>query len=140
MANLNTSGRLPRILLVEPDGLVRGTVASVCRDLRLAEVVQSVSCDSATRIMADEALQACILSLSDCGSGLDLLSRIREGDFNCPADLPAAMTAASVDSAMAGRLKELRIRRLLLKPFRIRDLVVTVESLLAPTTVAQQVA
>ena len=35
--------RLPRILLVEPDGLVRGTVASVCRDLQLADVVQAGS-------------------------------------------------------------------------------------------------
>ena len=43
MASMTPSSGLPRILLVEPDGLVRGTVASVCRDLGLAEVVQAVN-------------------------------------------------------------------------------------------------
>ena len=48
---------------------------------------------------------------------------------------PVAMTAAGIDATMAGRLKELRIRRLLLKPFKIRDLVATVETLLVAATV-----
>lgn len=135
MASLNTSGRLPRILLVEPDGMVRGTVASVCRDLRLAEVVQSVSCDSAARIMADDALQACILSMADGEESLVLLDRLRNDEFICQADMPVAMTAAGIDAATAARLKELRIRRLLLKPFKVRDLITTVEILLAAATV-----
>jgi len=50
--------------------------------------------------------------------------------------MPVAMTAGGIDATMAARLKELRIRRLLLKPFKIRDLVATVEALLAPTTVS----
>lgn len=128
--------RLPRILLVEPDGLVRGTVVSVCRDLQLADVVQAGSCDLAPKCLQDDSLQAGILSLSDGGSGLDLLTQLREGSFACPAGMPVAMTAAGIDATMAARLKELRIRRLLLKPFKIRDLVATVEALLAPTTVS----
>lgn len=127
--------RLPRILLVEPDGLVRGTVVSVCRDLQLADVVQAGSCDLAMKLLVDDSLQAGIVSLSDCGSGLDLLTRLREGAFACPADIPVAMTASGIDAAQAGRLKELRIRRLLLKPFKIRDLVATVEALVAAATV-----
>lgn len=127
--------RLPRILLVEPDGLVRGTVASVCRDLQLADVVQAGSCDLATKLLVDDSLQASIVSLSDCGSGLDLLTRLREGAFTCPTDMPVAMTAAGIDAATVGQLKALRIRRLLLKPFKIRDLVATVESLVAAATV-----
>ena len=127
--------RLPRILLVEPDGLVRGTVASVCRELQLAHVIQAGSCDLATKLLVDDSLQASIVSLSDCGSGLDLLTRLREGSFPCAADMPVAMTASGIDATMAARLKELRIRRLLLKPFKIRDLVATVEALLAAATV-----
>jgi DNA-binding response OmpR family regulator len=127
--------RLPRILLVEPDGLVRGTVVSVCRDLQLADVVQAGSSDLAMKLLLDDSLQAGILSLSDGGSGLDLLTRLREGAFTCPSDMPVAMTAAGIDAATAGRLKELRIRRLLLKPFKIRDLVATVETLLVAATV-----
>ena len=111
--------RLPRILLVEPDGLVRGTVASVCRDLQLAHVIQAGSCDLATRLLV----------------GLDLPTRLREGSFVCSADMPVAMTAPGIDATMAARLKELRIRRLLLKPFKIRDLIATVEALLAAATV-----
>lgn len=135
MANLIIPGRLPRILLVEPDTLVRGTVAAVCRDLQLGDVVQAVSCESALRIMADESLDACILSMADGEQCLSLLARLRQGELGCPADVPVAMTAAGIDAATAARLKELRIRRLLLKPFKIRDLVTTVEALLAPVTV-----
>lgn len=135
MPTLIGGRRLPRILLVEPDGLVRGTVASVCRDLQLADVVQAGSCDLAVKLLVDDSLQASIVSLSDCGSGLDLLTRLREGAFTCPTDMPVAMTAAGIDAAQAGRLKALRIRRLLLKPFKIRDLVATVESLVAAATV-----
>lgn len=127
--------RLPRILLVEPDGLVRGTVVSVCRDLQLAEVIQAGSSDLAMKLLQDDSLRAGILSLSDGGSGLDLLAQMREGAFTCPCDMPVAMTAAGIDAATAGRLKELRIRRLLLKPFKIRDLVATVETLLVAATV-----
>jgi CheY-like chemotaxis protein len=135
MANVNPSGRLPRILLVEPDGLVRGTVASVCRDLGLADVVQAVNCELVPKALADESLNACILSLTDCDGALELLDRLRQGEFACPADIPVALTAAGIDAATAARLKPLRIRRLLLKPFKIRDLVTTVEALVAATTV-----
>lgn len=135
MGNLITSGGLPRILLLEPDGLVRGTVASVCRDLRLAEVVQAVGCDSARKAMADDSLKACILSLSACEAALEILGNLRQGGFSCPADMPVALTAPGIDADTAARLKELRIRRLLLKPFKIRDLVVTVETLLAAASV-----
>ena len=114
---------------------MRGTVASVCRDLQLADVVQAGSCDLALKCLQDDSLQAGILYLSDEGSGLDLLTRLREGAFACPVDMPVAMTAAGIDATMAARLKQLRIRRLLLKPFKIRDLIATVEALLAAATV-----
>lgn len=135
MPTLIGGRRLPRILLVEPDGLVRGTVVSVCRELQLADIVQAGSCDLAAKLLVDDSLQAGIVSLSDCGSGLALLTQMREGAFACAADMPVAMTAAGIDATMAGQLKALRIRRLLLKPFKIRDLVATVEALMAVVTV-----
>lgn len=135
MASLTPSSGLPRILLVEPDGLVRGTVASVCRDLGLAEVVQAVNCELVPKALADDSLSACILSLTDCDGALDVLERLRQGEFACQADMPVALTATGIDAATAARLKPLRIRRLLLKPFKIRDLVTTVEALVAATTV-----
>ncbi|TNF58587.1 MAG: histidine kinase [Burkholderiales bacterium] len=137
MASLTSANSLPRILVLEPDGLVRGTVSSVCRDLRLADVVQTISCAAAARELVDDSLAACILSLAEGEAAMDLLRRLREGEFACPADMPVALTATTVDGRTAGVLKELRIRRLLLKPFRIRDMVSTVESLLATTAVGQ---
>lgn len=135
MPTLIGSRQLPRILLVEQDGLVRGTVVSVCRDLQLADVVQAGNCDQASKLLLDDSLKAGIVSLSDGGSCLELIAQLREGAFRCPADIPVAMTAAGIDATMAARLKELRIRRLLIKPFKIRDLVATVEALLTAATV-----
>ncbi|MEZ5644828.1 MAG: hypothetical protein R3E99_06660 [Burkholderiaceae bacterium] len=122
--------RLPSILLLEPDGLVRGAVTSVCRDLCLAEVIQTVNCASALKALAQDPYQACILALTDGGTCMDILTQLRQGAFSCAADVPVALTASSIDAAIVARLKSLEVRRLLLKPFKVRDLVVTVETLL----------
>lgn len=118
-----------KVLLIEPDGLVRGTVASVCREMQIARVRQTISVGSAEQWLKTGAPQAVLISLVEGEAALDFLSRLRAGAFRCEADMPVVAMARVVDAALVARLKELDVRRLLLQPFRLHDVIHTLEQL-----------
>jgi DNA-binding response OmpR family regulator len=128
--NSVVSTAAPRVLLIESDGLVRGTVASVCRDLRIARVRQEITIASAEQRLHSETPNGLLISLGEGEVALDFLTRLRAGAFRCDADLPVAAMAREGDAALVIRLKELDVRRLLLQPFRLRDVIHTLELLL----------
>ena len=117
------------LLVVEPDAVVRSTVASVVRELELAQVHQAASVPLGTQVMGESVVDALVLSLADADAALDLLTRLRAGEFASRADIPVVVLAPACDGPLALRLKQLEVRRLLLTPFKIRDVVQTLESL-----------
>jgi DNA-binding NarL/FixJ family response regulator len=122
-------GNLPKILLIEPDGLVRGTVASVCRELQLARVRQEIGVAGGEQWLKSGAPQALLLSLAEGEAALDFLQRLRAGSLPCAADLPVVAMAREGNADLVLRLKELDVRRLLLQPFKLRDVIHTLEQL-----------
>lgn len=118
-----------KVLLIEPDGLVRGTVASVCRDMQIARVCQTISIASAEQWLKTGVPKALLISLVEGDAALDFLTRLRAGVFRCEADMPVVAMARVVDAALVARLKELDVRRLLLQPFRVHDVIHTMEQL-----------
>ncbi len=125
------AGRTVRqVLLIEPDGLVRGTVASVCRDMQIARVRQAISIASAEDWLKAGMPQGLLISLAEGEAALAFLTRLRAGAFRCDADMPVAAMARTIDGALVGRLKELGVRRILLQPFKLRDVIHTLEQLL----------
>jgi len=118
-----------KVLLIEPDGLVRGTVASVCREMQIARVRQTISVASAEQWLKTGAPQAVLMSLVEGDAALDFLTRLRAGAFRCEADMPVVAMARVVDAALVARLKALDVRRLLLQPFRLHDVIHTLEQL-----------
>ncbi len=119
----------PQVLLIEPDGLVRGTVASVCRELQLVRLRQATSIAQGEKWMQSNVDHGLLLSLAERDAALALLTRLRAGELRCEVDIPVAVMAASADAELVVRLKELDVRRLLLQPFRLRDVVHTLEQL-----------
>lgn len=119
----------PQVLLIEPDGLVRGTVASVCRELQLVRLHQATSIAQGEKWMQSNVDHGLLLSLAERDAALALLTRLRAGELRCEVDIPVAVMAASADAELVVRLKELDVRRLLLQPFRLRDVVHTLEQL-----------
>lgn len=117
------------VLLIEPDGLVRSTVASVCRELEIVRMHQATSLAMGEQWLRTWEADGLMLSLADPDAALELLSRLRAGDFRCEAGIPVAVMAPACDAAMLKRLKELEVRRFLLQPFKLRDVVQTVEQL-----------
>lgn len=119
------------MLVVEPDGVVRSTVASVVRELELAQVHQAASVPLGAQVLAESAVDALMLSLADTDAALELLTRLRAGEFVSRADIPVVVLASACDGPLALRLKQLEVLRLLLTPFKIRDVVQTLEGLKA---------
>lgn len=134
MSSVQLSGA-PQLLLIEPDRIVRSTVASVCLGLDLAQVHQAASVAIGLQTLQSQPMDALLLSLSDPDAALTLLERLRAGAFFGSADMPVAVMAVSADAALVQRLKGLQIRRLLLQPFKIRDVVMTVEGLCTGTAI-----
>lgn len=122
-------GTLPQLLLIEPDRIVRSTVAGVCRGLDLAQVHQAASVSVGLQTLQSQAMDALLISMADQDAAMALLEQLRGGAYFGAADMPVAVMAHGADAAMVQRLRAFQIRRLLLQPFKIRDVVMTVETL-----------
>ena len=125
MTVTSVQGNLPQLLLVEPDNMVRSTVASVCRGLDLAQVHQAASLAIGQQMLQAQRMDALLLSLAEGEAAVALIERLREAR----PEMPVSVMTASADADTVRRLKALGIRRLLLQPFKIRDVVMTVEAL-----------
>jgi len=120
------------LLLVEPQFLLRRTVAAVARDLRLANPKELTTIDQASTQVALRAYDALFLSLDEEDDALALMGRVRKGETRCPADTPIAVTAAACGTPLALRLKELEVRRLLLRPFKVKGVLDAIAALRTP--------
>ena len=121
------------LLLVEPQFLLRRTVAAVARDMRLATPKELTSIEQAAALVATRAFGALFLSLDDEAAALELMSRVRNGDTKCAPHVPIAVMAAACDTPLALRLKHLEVRRLLLRPFKVKGVLDAIAALrLAP--------
>ncbi|WP_288253581.1 hypothetical protein [uncultured Hydrogenophaga sp.] len=118
-------GALPQLLLIEPDRMVRSSVTSVCRGMDLAQVHQAATLAIGQQMLQAQRMDAVLASLAEGEAALALLARLRESHPR----MQMAVMAASANAAIVQQLKALGIRRLLLQPFKIRDVVLTVEAL-----------
>ena len=118
-------GALPQLLLIEPDRMVRSTVSSVCRGMDLAQVHQAATLAIGQQMLQAQRMDAVLVSLAEGEAALALLARLRQSH----PKMQMAVMATSANAAIVQQLKTLGIRRLLLQPFKIRDVVMTVEAL-----------
>nr|WP_315488741.1 histidine kinase [uncultured Rhodoferax sp.] len=117
------------ILLVERSAMVGSIIVSTARQLGLHPVRLVNNSRTAKRVMESQAFDGVIASLDDEDETLQLIQNLRDGISMSPAATPVAITASQCDAQMAQRIKDLNVRRILLKPFKIRELVFTIEIL-----------
>ena len=79
--------------------------------------------------LENHAFDGVITSLDEEDEALLMIQMLRGGYFKSKADTPVAITTALCDAPTAKKIKDLDVRRILLKPFKIRDLVTTIELL-----------
>jgi DNA-binding NarL/FixJ family response regulator len=127
-----------RVLLVEPHAVLRGTVAGVVRELGEVEVHAVASPTSARRALREQAAEVVVLSLDDEAGAFDLLEWLRSPAARAAAGAEVAVTAAACDAPTAARLRALGVRRLLLKPFKVRTVFETVTGLCAAASRSRQ--
>jgi DNA-binding NarL/FixJ family response regulator len=77
------------------------------------------------QMLQAQRMDALLVSLAEGEAALALLARLRESH----PKMQMAVMATSANAAIVQQLKALGIRRLLLQPFKIRDVVLTVEAL-----------
>ena len=125
-------GSQRHLLLVDPHSLFRRTVAMVARQLQIAEVHESSSLEAAHRLLESQSMDGLLL---DIGQGLDalaLLQSVRAGALRCPARTPVALTAEACDLPTAQLYKELDVRRIMLKPFKVKTALEVIQDLAKP--------
>jgi CheY-like chemotaxis protein len=131
------SRRRPSLLLVEPQSLMRRTVASVARELGLAEIHETSSVEAASKLLAANRFDALVIDLDGAGAALELMSLLRRGGSKCETSIPIVALAEACDAHTVTRLKELEVRRVLLKPFKVKGVLDSVASLWPAPALAQ---
>ncbi|MDY0106553.1 MAG: response regulator, partial [Giesbergeria sp.] len=77
---------LPRILLVEPQFVLRRTMAMVARDLGMVDFHEASSVGRACTLLASEAYEGLVLDLQEGPQAMELLGDLRQGRFPTPRD------------------------------------------------------
>lgn len=122
-----------RLLLLEPQYVLRRTVALMARDMGLADVQEATTPAVAERLLQERRFDAMLVAIDDDGAALELVRQVRAGSTAQTPGIPVAATAASCNVELALRLKQLDVCRLLLKPFKVRGMLDAISALGAPT-------
>lgn len=117
------------LLLVEPQSLIRTTVVSVARQLHLPQIEAMSNIEVAAQRLARVRFDGLLLSLEDEARALALLRQLRAGELASAADLPVAVMASGCSTELALAMKQLDVGRLLLKPFKVKAVLETVDAM-----------
>ena len=124
---------LPRILLIEPQFVLRRTIAMVARDLGVVDFHEASSVGRARTLLASEAYAGLVLDLAEGPQALELLHEFRQGQFATRPGVPVLALSADAAPGDAARLQALGVARVLGKPVRISDLLSALAQALAQT-------
>ena len=119
------------VLLFEPFFVLRHTVTVVAQELGVAEIVEAATPEVAGQLLRARAFAGCIVSMDDAGQGLELIRTLRMGTTASPEAVPIAVTTAACDAEMIATLKDLRVARIVLKPFKVKLILQTITQLVA---------
>jgi len=130
-----SESELPSLLVVEPDFLMRRIIVSVVRDMALARPSEALGIAPAERLLQSTAYDALLLAMSADDAALTLLAQLRQGRCTCAAATPVAVATAQCDAGLVQQLHALGVRRVLIKPFKVKDVIETVTRLCSAPTV-----
>ena len=117
------SAMLPRILLIEPQFVLRRTMVMVARDLGMVDFHEASSVGRARALLATGAYEGLVLDLQEGPQALELLGELRQGRFATPRDARVVVLAGGGSPVDAERLQGLDVARVLGKPVRISELL-----------------
>ena len=112
---------LPRILLIEPQFVLRRTIVMVARDLGVVDFQEAT--DVARALMTNERYDGVVVDLADGPATLELLEDLRQGSFNTQSNSTVIVLAANGETGDDSRLQALGVATVLGKPVRISALL-----------------
>ena len=115
------------ILLVEPSSLTGSIIVATARQLNLPSVRQVNSVRMAQQRLTHQDYAGMIVSIDEQQhEAVALLEQVRNDELAVSASLPVAVTTTQVDASTAIKMKALQVRRVLIKPFKVRDVIATI--------------
>jgi len=127
------------ILLVEPEHLLRRTVALTVRSLGTSEITEAATYPAAHELSAGRAFDGAVIALEwplsqEQHRGLTLIQQIRGGHSASLPSIPIAALVQSCTAETIGLLRSCGVGRILIKPFRVRDVIDTIDAMRTGTT------
>lgn len=118
------------MLLVEPVTLLRRTVALTARSMGMALVHEAASEALAVNLLKRQRFDGAVIAIDQASreaelATLALLDRVRGGNSASPPTIPIAVMLEQCDEPMLLALRERGVTRVLLKPFKARNLLDT---------------
>lgn len=129
-----------RLLLVEPDYVMRRTVAMTARSTEIAEITEASTYERAREIALRQAFDGLIVSLDGAGAGLDLLTRVRSGASASDIAVPVAVLTDRIDAATVLTLRTHTVARVVVKPCKVKTLMECIAALARTNTAADAAA
>lgn len=122
------------VLLVEPVNLLRRTVSLTLRSLGTAEITEAANYQTARQFCGGRPFDAAVIALelpqpSVASLGLVLIHQIRLGQCASPSSIPIAVLVDSCDAELLSVLRSCQVSRVLIKPFRVRDVIDTIDGM-----------
>ncbi len=117
-----------RLLLASPDFLLRRTVAALSRQLLALAVEEASGLARASALLETGEVDLLVLDLVPADGACALLRHLRSGLCAAPQALPVVALADACNAALAAELRELGVRRLLLKPFTVKAVLGSIEA------------
>ena len=117
------------LLLVEPQFVLRSTVTSVARSMDVGEIHAAPSREAASQMLLGRRFDAFVIAVDSDGEGLKLINAIRAGTGRSPSDAAVVVMADFCDERAIAAFKQLKVRRVLLKPFKVKDVLETIQAL-----------
>jgi DNA-binding NarL/FixJ family response regulator len=126
------ASELHHILLVEKNHMVGSVIASTARELNLATVRKVTNISNAQQYLSSEIYSGLIATIEDEISDLQFLYALRNSSFKAAANMPVVVITPECDEQFAEKLKTLEVSRILIKPFKVRDVISAIELLAHP--------
>lgn len=114
---------LPRVLLLEPQFVLRRTIALVSRDLCAFDFHEASSAGRARTLLAGQAYAGLVLDLQEGAPVFELLHGLRQGQFATHPHAWAIVLTAGLDAGEGARLQALGVAQVLPKPVKISTLL-----------------
>ena len=121
--------KLKQLLLVEPQSLFRRTLATVARQLKVADIVEASSYEAAQNLLESQRFDGLMLAVGDGVASLNLLQNLRLGKTRNTRVLPLALMAEAIDTDTIEVFRTMSPQRILLVPFKVKTALEVVSGL-----------